>query len=71
MFFALSYLTVGVFFLAGAIVSILVNPLIFALLERAPKVAPQAKAVLVQSTLSGHDVLIGYGRVGRGDWILV
>jgi monovalent cation:H+ antiporter-2, CPA2 family len=50
--------------LAGAIVSILVNPLVFALLERAPKAAPQAKAVLVPSTLSGHDVLIGYGRVG-------
>ena len=26
--------------------------------------APQAKATLVPSTLSGHDVLIGYGRVG-------
>jgi CPA2 family monovalent cation:H+ antiporter-2 len=50
--------------LAGAIVSILVNPLVFALLERSPKAAPQAKAALVPSTLSGHDVLIGYGRVG-------
>ena len=50
--------------LAGAIVSILVNPLVFALLERSPEAAPQAKAALVPSTLSGHDVLIGYGRVG-------
>jgi CPA2 family monovalent cation:H+ antiporter-2 len=50
--------------LAGAIVSILLNPLVFALLERSPKAVPQAKAALVPSTLSGHDVLIGYGRVG-------
>ena len=54
--------------LAGAILSILVNPLVFALLERAPQrspgAEPEAKAAPVPSTLSGHDVLIGYGRVG-------
>ena len=50
--------------LAGAIVSILLNPLVFALLERSPTTEPQAAAALVPSLLSGHDVLIGYGRVG-------
>jgi len=50
--------------LAGAIVSILINPLVFALLERSPQAQPQAATTLVPSTLSGHDVLIGYGRVG-------
>jgi monovalent cation:H+ antiporter-2, CPA2 family len=54
--------------LAGAIVSILLNPLVFALLERSPKAEPQAQessgAALAPSALSGHDVLVGYGRVG-------
>ena len=50
--------------LAGAIVSIFLNPFVFALLERPPKDEPQAKATPVPSTLSGHAVLIGYGRVG-------
>ncbi len=50
--------------LAGAILSILANPLVFALLARPPKDEPVAKAALVPSTLSGHDVLVGYGRVG-------
>jgi monovalent cation:H+ antiporter-2, CPA2 family len=50
--------------LAGAILSILANPLLFALLERSPRVEPSAKAAPIPSTLSGHDVLIGYGRVG-------
>jgi CPA2 family monovalent cation:H+ antiporter-2 len=50
--------------LAGAIVSILLNPLVFALLERSPTAEPQAATALVPSLLSGHDVLIGYGRVG-------
>ncbi len=52
--------------LAGAIVSILVNPLVFAALERVrrgePVLAPPAEPPPPPST--GHDVLVGYGRVG-------
>jgi monovalent cation:H+ antiporter-2, CPA2 family len=54
--------------LAGAIVSILVNPLVFRLLEgrgrRTADMVPEAKAKPTVTTLSNHDVLIGYGRVG-------
>jgi monovalent cation:H+ antiporter-2, CPA2 family len=55
--------------LAGAIISIIVNPLVFALLERlattgAPDAAAAAPSAPVTS-LSGHDVLIGYGRIGH------
>ena len=61
--------------LAGAIVSILLNPLIFALLDRylAKQVAaiapakPQptaAREPVPPTTLSGHTVLVGHGRVG-------
>ncbi len=54
--------------LAGAIVSILVNPLVFRLLEgrglRTADTVPEAKAKPTVTTLSNHDVLIGYGRVG-------
>jgi CPA2 family monovalent cation:H+ antiporter-2 len=54
--------------LAGAIVSILVNPFVFRLLEgrglRASETVPEAKAKPAVTTLSNHDVLIGYGRVG-------
>jgi len=58
--------------LAGAIVSIVVNPFIFTLLERlgghkgaAPQDTPDEPAsTLVPTTLSGHDIVIGYGRVG-------
>ena len=58
--------------LAGAIVSIMLNPLIFTLLERidgkkstAPKDTPdEPEIALVPTTLSGHDIVIGYGRVG-------
>ena len=59
--------------LAGAIVSILLNPLIFALLERVKSevaggpdtaAADQKQTDLVPTTLSGHDVVVGYGRVG-------
>ncbi len=58
--------------LAGAIVSIMVNPFIFTLLERlgtdkeaAPTAKPDEPATdLVPTTLSGHDIVIGYGRVG-------
>ena len=67
--------------LAAAILSILLNPLLFKLLDRArpwldarealqePAVAPAlvepAVEILATSTLAGHVVVAGYGRVGR------
>ncbi|MCA0303274.1 MAG: Kef family K(+) transporter [Proteobacteria bacterium] len=53
--------------LAGAILSILLNPLVFAALERVrgggePVPAPPVETPPAPST--GHDVLVGYGRVG-------
>ena len=59
--------------LAGAIVSIILNPLAFILMERlrrGPVRKPDSgaeddTAIALQPTrLSGHDILIGYGRVG-------
>jgi CPA2 family monovalent cation:H+ antiporter-2 len=60
--------------LAGAIFSILLNPLAFAVAERlAPREeplpgvaerAPEPKVDLTPTGLTGHTVLIGYGRVG-------
>ncbi len=52
--------------LAGAILSIVLNPLIFALMGR---VHPEAAAEATPSAPAptGHDVLVGYGRVGS--WI--
>jgi CPA2 family monovalent cation:H+ antiporter-2 len=59
--------------LAGAIISIILNPLSFILMERLrhgparkpDSGAPDDTAVAFQPTgLSGHDILIGYGRVG-------
>ena len=59
--------------LAGAIISIILNPLAFILMERLrhgparkpDSSAPDDTAVAFQPTsLSGHDILIGYGRVG-------
>jgi monovalent cation:H+ antiporter-2, CPA2 family len=56
--------------LAGAIISIILNPLVFAALEWRPRtarrIAPaEAQPEAPQPTkLSGHDVLVGYGRVG-------
>jgi CPA2 family monovalent cation:H+ antiporter-2 len=56
--------------LAGAIISIILNPLVFAVLEWGQRVvAPPAPAEIQPTTvlatkLSGHDVLVGYGRVG-------
>ncbi len=56
--------------LAGAIISIILNPLVFAALEWRPHVAtPAAPAeilptAILATKLSGHDVLVGYGRVG-------
>lgn len=62
--------------LAGAIISIMLNPLIFGLATRAPKAEavipkPQAPEIpepandLLPTGLSGHDVVVGYGRVGE------
>ena len=67
------------FILAGAILSIMVNPLLFALVERlrpvlehraaGPEAAVAAEtaapAELPVSRLTGHAVLVGFGRVGR------
>jgi monovalent cation:H+ antiporter-2, CPA2 family len=58
--------------LAGAIVSIILNPLAFILMERLrhgparpPDSGADDTAIAFQPTsLSGHDILIGYGRVG-------
>ncbi len=59
--------------LAGAIVSIMVNPFVFTLFERlgtdkeaAPsdKPAAEPETDLTPTALSGHDIVIGYGRVG-------
>jgi CPA2 family monovalent cation:H+ antiporter-2 len=54
--------------LSGAIISIVLNPLVFGLLVRPPKataVPPEAApAELPPAQQPGHDVLIGYGRVG-------
>jgi CPA2 family monovalent cation:H+ antiporter-2 len=61
--------------LAGAIITIMLNPLWFALLDRvlaekegAPKAPPDATPVprveLPVSALTNHVVLVGYGRVG-------
>ena len=71
--------------LAGAIVSIMLNPLVFTLLERwgrdkatitatavpvtsntpaAPAAAEPEEEIPVPTSLTGHDVVVGYGRVG-------
>jgi len=70
--------------LAGAIISILLNPFLFVIFERlrsrsmpapatkapAPAPAPAAEVgdedavPLATSSLTGHDVVVGYGRVG-------
>jgi CPA2 family monovalent cation:H+ antiporter-2 len=59
--------------LAGAILSILLNPILFALLFRfvpveeatTPEAATDDDApVLVPTRLEGHTILVGYGRVG-------
>jgi CPA2 family monovalent cation:H+ antiporter-2 len=57
--------------LGGAIISIVLNPLLFALLVRRPHPESSSKpdaaepaAVLTPTALTGHDVLVGYGRVG-------
>jgi CPA2 family monovalent cation:H+ antiporter-2 len=55
--------------LAGAILSILVNPLLFRLIDRVGAKAVEgadghALGARPQGALSGHIVLVGYGRVG-------
>jgi CPA2 family monovalent cation:H+ antiporter-2 len=53
--------------LAGAIVSIVLNPLMFALAERLRQeegTAPATAAPAPASARNGHTVLVGYGRVG-------
>jgi CPA2 family monovalent cation:H+ antiporter-2 len=61
--------------LAGAIISIILNPLAFILMERLRRKQPpvplpdngaqdEPATTLRPTSLSGHDVLIGYGRVG-------
>ena len=54
--------------LAGAIVSIVLNPLMFGLIDRLRPRAPQGTSPkpsdIVPTTLTGHTVLVGYGRVG-------
>jgi CPA2 family monovalent cation:H+ antiporter-2 len=70
---------------AGAVGSILVNPFAFSLADRLrhrfapPAAAPEPEA-LTHTTLTGHVVLVGYGRVGsligdaaraRGETLLV
>jgi CPA2 family monovalent cation:H+ antiporter-2 len=63
--------------LAGAIISIMLNPLVFSLLDRIlekngdtaavePQKKPErAREKLTPTTLSDHAVLVGYGRVGK------
>ncbi len=65
--------------LAGAILSILLNPVLFALVDRfaseatpvkpkpsaaRPEPEPEPERDIVPTTLSGHMVVVGYGRVG-------
>jgi CPA2 family monovalent cation:H+ antiporter-2 len=49
--------------LAGAILSIVINPLMFKLLVRRPHAEPAAPAP-APAQPTGHDVVVGYGRVG-------
>ncbi|WP_024889368.1 YbaL family putative K(+) efflux transporter [Luteimonas huabeiensis] len=61
--------------LAGALISIMANPLIFGLLDRwqarraaaSAAAAPEAPEPIqaIPEDLSGHAILVGYGRVGR------
>ena len=53
--------------LGASILSILINPLLFAFVTRqaAPKAAAPEPAPLTPTTLSNHAVLVGYGRVGE------
>jgi monovalent cation:H+ antiporter-2, CPA2 family len=56
--------------LASAILSIMLNPLVFSLVEKLRRPAPEPTPVeepatsLEPTRLTGHDVVVGYGRVG-------
>jgi len=53
--------------LAGAILSIVVNPLVFTLMVRPAATETPPVAPAPAPSPAGHDVLVGYGRVGS--WI--
>ena len=60
--------------LAGAIISILLNPFLFVIFERLrsrsapaaalPEIAAPVPTPTATSSLTGHDIVVGYGRVG-------
>jgi len=54
--------------LGTSILTILINPFLLRLADRfrpTPQAAPRETPVLIPTTLAGHAVLVGYGRVGR------
>ena len=55
--------------IAGAIISIILNPFVFMLAMKLASVKPAPEAApetdLVQTALAGHAVIVGYGRVGE------
>jgi len=54
--------------LGTSILTILINPFLLRLVDRfrpQPQAVPRKAPVLVSTTLTGHAVLVGYGRVGR------
>jgi len=54
--------------LGTSILTILINPFLLRLADRfrpEPQAAPRKAPVLVPTALTGHAVLVGYGRVGR------
>jgi len=54
--------------LGTSILTILINPFLLRLVDRfrpQPQAVPRKAPVLVPTTLTGHAVLVGYGRVGR------
>ena len=51
--------------LAGAIVSILLNPLIFSLIVRSARPEEGGEEKPSEQPRSGHVILVGYGRVGK------
>jgi Kef-type K+ transport system, predicted NAD-binding component len=51
--------------LAGAIISIFLNPFIFSLIVSRPQEAAADEEQRQQAAAKGHVILVGYGRVGR------
>ena len=51
--------------LAGAIVSILLNPLIFSMIVRSARPEEGGEGKPTEPSRSGHVILVGYGRVGK------